>query len=76
MSKFTTKLNPGEILVRGVITETLPNTTFRIDLEEGGNMIAYISGKMRRFRIKVLIGDTVEVVTDASKEKGRIMKRL
>lgn len=64
------------IKVQGVVTEALPNATFRIELPEGKLMIAYLSGKMRKFRIKVLIGDSVEVVTDQSGEKGRITKRL
>jgi translation initiation factor IF-1 len=64
------------IKVQGTVTEALPNATFRIELPEGKLMIAYLSGKMRKFRIKVLIGDSVEVVTDQSGEKGRITKRL
>lgn len=64
------------IKVQGTVTETLPNATFRIELPNEKLMIAYLSGKMRKFRIKVLIGDTVEVVTDQSGEKGRITKRL
>jgi translation initiation factor IF-1 len=64
------------IKVQGIVTEALPNATFRIELPGGRLMIAYLSGKMRKFRIKVLIGDSVEVVTDQSGEKGRIIKRL
>ncbi len=64
------------IKVQGTVTEALPNATFRIELPNGKLMIAYLSGKMRKFRIKVLIGDSVEVVTDQSGEKGRITKRL
>lgn len=64
------------IKVQGTVTEALPNTTFRIELEDGRLMIAYLSGKMRKFRIKVLIGDSVEIVTDPSGEKGRIVKRF
>jgi translation initiation factor IF-1 len=64
------------IKVQGTVTEALPNATFRIDLDDGRKMIAYLSGKMRKFRIKVLIGDTVEIVTDKSGEKGRIVKRF
>lgn len=64
------------IKVQGTVTEALPNTTFRIELEDGRTMIAYLSGKMRKFRIKVLIGDSVEIVTDPSGEKGRIVKRF
>lgn len=64
------------IKVQGMVTEALPNATFRIELTDGRLMIAYLSGKMRKFRIKVLIGDSVEIVTDQSGEKGRITKRL
>lgn len=64
------------IKVEGVVTEALPNATFRVELPDGRLMIAYLSGKMRKFRIKVLIGDKVEVVTDKSGEKGRITKRF
>lgn len=64
------------IKVTGTVTEALPNATFRLELEDGRQMIAYLSGKMRKFRIKVLIGDTVEAVTDPSGEKGRITKRF
>jgi len=69
-------LDENIIKVQGTVTEALPNTTFRIDLTDGRKMIAYLSGKMRKFRIKVLIGDSVEIVTDISGEKGRIIKRL
>ena len=71
-------MNNSELIVKGKVLEALPNTTFRIELEEepGRLMVAYLSGKMRRFRIKVLVGDTVEIVTDISKEKGRITRRL
>lgn len=64
------------IKVEGVVTEALPNATFRLELTDGRQMIAYLSGKMRKFRIKVLIGDKVEAVTDPSGEKGRIIKRF
>lgn len=64
------------IKVQGTVTEALPNATFRIELENGKTMIAYLSGKMRKFRIKVLIGDSVEIITDPSGEKGRIIKRF
>lgn len=64
------------IKVQGTVIEALPNATFRIEFENGKRMIAYLSGKMRKFRIKVLIGDSVEIVTDPSGEKGRIIKRF
>lgn len=64
-------------MVTGTVLESLPNTTFRVESDEGGNIIlAYLSGKMRKFRIKIMIGDRVEVVTDGAQEKGRISRRL
>ncbi len=67
-------------IVRGVVTEALPSTLFRVKLdikgEEEKEILAYLSGKMRMHRIKVLIGDSVEVVLDPYGGKGRITKRL
>lgn len=60
----------------GVVTEALPNTLFRVTLNTDEKILAYLSGRMRRFRIKVLIGDKVEVVLDAQRSNGRIVKRL
>lgn len=65
--------------VRGTITEALPATLFRAKILEAGEereILAYLSGKMRMHRIKVLIGDTVEIVLDPYGGKGRIVKRL
>ena len=59
----------------GMITEALPNAFFRVKLQEG-ELLAYLSGKMRLNRIKVLIGDSVEVVLDPYGGKGRIVRRL
>ncbi|MFT5280829.1 MAG: translation initiation factor IF-1 [Flavobacteriaceae bacterium] len=65
----------GEIL-KGVVEEALPNTMFRVKLEERGDVIlTYLSGRMRRFRIKVLVGDKVEMEMDPHGQKGRIIKR-
>lgn len=60
----------------GVITEALPNAFFRVKLKNDQEMLAYLSGKMRLNRIKVLIGDSVEVVIDPYGGKGRIIRRL
>lgn len=60
----------------GVVTEALPNTLFRVALDDGREVLAYLSGKMRKHRIKVLIGDRTEVVMDSYGSKGRIVKRL
>ncbi|HSE56914.1 MAG TPA: translation initiation factor IF-1 [Candidatus Paceibacterota bacterium] len=62
--------------VRGTIHEALPNTLFRVTLADGAEILAYLAGKMRLNRIKVLVGDTVEVVVDQYGGKGRIVKRM
>ena len=66
--------------IKGVVVECLPNTMFRVQpegtTEESDLMLTYLAGKMRRFRIRVLIGDTVEVLVDPYGGKGRIIKRL
>jgi len=60
----------------GVVTEALPNTLFRVEITEGKEILAYLSGKMRLHRIRVLIGDRVEMVLDPYGGKGRITRRL
>lgn len=65
--------------IRGIVTEALPATLFRVEVKEEGEtkeILAYLSGKMRMYRIKVLVGDKVEVVVDPYGGKGRIIKRL
>jgi len=58
------------------VEEALPSTLFRVVFEDGEKNLAYLSGKMRMHRIKVMIGDKVEVVIDPYGGKGRIVKRL
>ncbi len=58
------------------VEEALPSTLFRVAFEDGETILAYLSGKMRMHRIKVMIGDRVEVVIDPYGGKGRIVKRL
>ena len=61
----------------GVVTEALPNATFRVRLEDGREILGHLSGKMRLYRIKVLVGDKVEVeLSPYGEEKGRIVRRL
>lgn len=59
----------------GVVTEALPNTLFRVDLGGEAPIMAYLSGKMRLHRIKILVGDKVEVLLDPYGGKGRIIRR-
>jgi translation initiation factor IF-1 len=61
--------------VKATVAEALPNTMFRVTLETGETIVAYLAGKMRLHRIKVLIGDTVDVVIDPYGGKGRIVRR-
>tara|TARA_B100000745_G_scaffold102642_1_gene65575 strand:- start:200 stop:415 length:216 start_codon:yes stop_codon:yes gene_type:complete len=66
-----------ENLVYGTVEEALPNALFRVLLDgEDEPQIAYLAGKMRRFRIRVLVGDRVAIVPDPYGGKGRITKRL
>jgi len=65
-----------EGVVTGIVTEALPNTLFRTEQQDGSEVLAYLSGKMRMHRIKVLVGDKVEMVIDPYGGKGRIIKRL
>ncbi|NTV44267.1 MAG: translation initiation factor IF-1 [Candidatus Yonathbacteria bacterium] len=62
--------------VVAVVEESLPNAEFRVILEDDTSKIAYLSGKMRLHRIKVLVGDRVQVVIDPYGGKGRITRRL
>lgn len=61
----------------GVVTEALPNTMFRVRLEDGAEIIGYLAGKMRLYKIKVLVGDKVKVERVAATDnKGRITQRF
>jgi translation initiation factor IF-1 len=60
----------------GVVTETLPNTMFRVELENGHVVTAHISGRMRKHYIRILTGDKVKVeLTPYDLSKGRITYR-
>ncbi len=64
------------ITMEGVVAETLPNTTFRVKLDNGHIVTAHISGKMRKNYIRILTGDKVTVeLTPYDLSKGRITFR-
>ncbi|AIA75443.1 MULTISPECIES: translation initiation factor IF-1 [Halomonadaceae] len=64
------------IEMEGVIVDTLPNTMFRVELENGHVVTAHISGKMRKNYIRILTGDKVKVeLTPYDLSKGRIVYR-
>jgi translation initiation factor IF-1 len=62
-------------VVDGVVDEALPNTLFRVKLESGEVVLAYLAGKMRLHRIKVLVGDRVQVQLDPYGGRARITRR-
>ena len=64
------------IQMDGKVVETLPNTMFRVELENGHIVTAHISGRMRKHYIRIMTGDTVTVeLTPYDLEKGRIVYR-
>jgi translation initiation factor IF-1 len=66
----------AENQVEGVVEEMHPNMLFRVRLATGEEVLAYLSGKMRLHRIRVLVGDSVSVLLDPYGGKARIVKRL
>lgn len=66
----------GSIEKTGIVKESLPNTLFRVELEDGFVILCHLSGKMRMHFIKILPGDRVRVeMTEYDKTKGRIVYR-
>ena len=79
---MTIKENPlaspkeDAIVLEGTILESLPNAMFRVELENGHNVLAHISGKMRMHYIRILPGDKVQVeLTPYDLTRGRITYR-
>lgn len=61
---------------QGVVLENLPNAMFRVELENGHEIIAHAAGKLRKFRIRLMVGDKVDVeMTPYDLSKGRITFR-
>jgi len=70
------KASQQKVEVEGTIIEALPNTQFRVELDNGHEVLAYISGKMRRFYIRILLGDRVRVeLSPYDLTRGRIVYR-
>jgi translation initiation factor IF-1 len=66
----------GPIKIDGTVTETLPNATFKVKLDNGHEILAHISGKMRMHFIKILAGDKVSIeMSPYDLTKGRITYR-
>jgi len=62
--------------IEGIIIESLPGTNFLVELKDGEKILAYLSGKMRLYHIKVLPGDKVLLEISPDGKRGRIVKRL
>ncbi len=62
--------------ITGTIIEALPNTNFRVQLEDGKEVLAYLAGKMRINYIKVMLGDKVSLELSPDGKRGRIVRRL
>ncbi len=68
------KRKQGKIEKEGTVRETLPNAFFRVEFDDGTEVLAHISGKMRIYRIKILPGDRVKVeISPYDKKRGRIV---
>jgi translation initiation factor IF-1 len=73
----STQVSKGFIEVHGEILECLPAGTFRTKLENGQEILAHLSGKMRMFRIRIMPGDKVKMeMTPYDLTKGRIVYRF
>lgn len=74
------KATPKEqekILVEGTVVEALPNTQFMIQLENGHRVLAYLSGRMRKNYIRILLGDRVRLeLSEYDLDRGRIIYRM
>ena len=71
------KAKEEAIEVEGRVKQALPNTTFRVELDVGGEVIARIGGKMRKHYIRIIPGDRVKVeISPYDLTKGRITYRI
>ena len=70
-------MKQDKTFMEGVVLENLPSTLFKVKLDDGREILAHLSGKMRLHYIKVLPGDRVRVeMTPYDETKGRIVHRL
>jgi len=70
------KQKEDKIEVEGTVTEALPNTQFMVELDNGHKILAYLSGKMRKYYIRIALGDRVKVeMSMYDTSRGRIVYR-
>lgn len=68
--------NSKFIETTGRVIETLPNTTFRVEIENGHVLLCYVAGRMRKYRIRILPGDMVKLeISPYDLTQGRIIYR-
>lgn len=66
----------GKILAEGSVVEALPSTQFKVRLDNGHEVLAYLSGKMRKYYIRILLGDRVRIeMSPYDLTRGRIVYR-
>jgi len=71
------KQETNKIEVEGTVIEALPNATFKVALETGHEVLAYLSGRMRKYYIRILLGDRVRVeLSEYDLKRGRITYRF
>ena len=71
------KVKEDKVEVEGIVVEALPNTMFTVKLDNGHTVMGYLSGKMRRYYIRILLGDRVKVeMSPYDLSKGRITYRF
>ena len=74
--KLTEQGKRQRLEVMGTVVEALPNTMFRVELDSGQEVLAYLCGKMRRYYIRILLGDRVKVeISPYDLTRGRIVYR-
>jgi len=66
----------NKAVMKGRVIENLPATNFKVELENGNTIIAYLSGKMRMNHIKIMPGDMVLLELSPDGERGRIIRRF
>jgi translation initiation factor IF-1 len=76
MAQSEMKASKQKIEMMGTVTEALPGTKFRVELDNNHEILAYLCGKMRRYYIRILLGDRVKVeVSPYDLDRGRIVYR-
>lgn len=73
---MSVKKIPDNLVFNGIVTEALPNANFKVQLEDGREILAHLSGKMRLHFIRVLVGDRVVAeLSPYDGRRGRITRR-